>query len=309
MLRVYRFNDGLIEPSTSGHSEANALICIEEPDDSDYAVMSQRYGIPDNFIESAADFDERPRLECDHNWRMTILRVPVPDNNGGVPYRTVPIGIITDGDTIFTLCYQHTNLMEDFIDHSHKRCNRVSCYPDLLLRLLCSTTYWFQRYLKTMYNDVMILEKGLEKSIRNEELIRLMRLQQSLVYFNTAIKGNEAVVARIEHLYADSFDPDLAEDAQIEITQADNTVNIYMEILAGTMDAFASIISNNVNGIMKRMTAISIVLMVPTLVASFYGMNVDISLAGHSPSFWVIVLASLILTFGIFTLLKKASWL
>ncbi|MBO4944071.1 MAG: magnesium transporter CorA family protein [Muribaculaceae bacterium] len=308
-MRVYRFNDGLIEPSTSGHSEANALICIEEPDDSDYAVMSQRYGIPDNFIESAADFDERPRLECDHNWRMTILRVPVPDNNGGVPYRTVPIGIITDGDTIFTLCYQHTNLMEDFIDHSHKRCNRVSCYPDLLLRLLCSTTYWFQRYLKTMYNDVMILEKGLEKSIRNEELIRLMRLQQSLVYFNTAIKGNEAVVARIEHLYADSFDPDLAEDAQIEITQADNTVNIYMEILAGTMDAFASIISNNVNGIMKRMTAISIVLMVPTLVASFYGMNVDISLAGHSPSFWVIVLASLILTFGIFTLLKKASWL
>lgn len=308
MLTVYRFNDGLLEPSTSGQAENDTLICIETPDDSDYTVMIRRYGIPENFIESVADLDERPRLECDHNWRMTILRVPVPDNNGGIPYRTVPIGIITDGSTIFTLCYEHTCLIEDFIDHSHKRSNRVSCYPDLLLRLLCSTTYWFQRYLKTMYNDVMILEKGLEKSIRNEELIRLMRLQQSLVYFNTAIKGNESVVARIEHLYSDSFDPDLAEDAQIEITQADNTVSIYMEILAGTMDAFASIISNNVNGIMKRMTGLSIILMVPTFIASLYGMNVDILIGGSRYAFWIILLLAFILTALAFLLLRHMKW-
>lgn len=121
-------------------------------------------------------------------------------------------------------------------------------------------------------------EKELEQSIRNEDLLRLMNLQKTLVYFNTSIRGNEVMVGKLQNIFneKDYQNPELTDDVLIELKQAHNMVNIYSDILTGTMDAFASIISNNVNTIMKRMTSLSIILMVPTLIASFYGMNVDI---------------------------------
>lgn len=125
-----------------------------------------------------------------------------------------------------------------------------------------------------MSTDVTLAERELERSVRNSDLLSLMRLQKSLVYFNTSLNGNESLLDRLRHAFGDKYDSDLMEDLEIEMRQADNTVRVYSEILSSTLDAYASVISNNVNQIMKRMTSISIILMVPTLIASFYGMNV-----------------------------------
>ena len=144
-------------------------------------------------------------------------------------------------------------------------------------------------------------EKELEKSIRNEDLLQLMKLQKTLVYFNTSIRGNEVMIGRLKNIFQDT-------DYLIELKQAYNTVNIYSDILTGTMDAFASIISNNVNAIMKRMTSLSITLMIPTLIASFYGMNVDIHLEGFPHAFVFIVLLSAILSAVTFIWFRKIKW-
>ena len=181
---------------------------------------------------------------------------------------------------------------------------------DLIFRLIYSSAVWFLKYLKQINVDVTAAEKELEKSIKNEDLLRLMKLQKTLVYFNTSIRGNEVLIGKLRTIFNDTnyLDADLVEDVEIELKQAYNTVNIYSDILTGTMDAFASIISNNVNVIMKRMTSLSITLMIPTLIASFYGMNVDIHLEETPHAFAWIVIASAVLSGLSFVLFKKIKW-
>jgi magnesium transporter len=176
--------------------------------------------------------------------------------------------------------------------------------------LIYSSAVWFLKYLKQINIDISAAEKELERSIRNEDLLRLMRLQKTLVYFNTSIRGNEVMIGKLKTIFQDTdfLDKELVEDVIIELKQALNTVNIYSDILTGTMDAFASIISNNVNTIMKRMTSLSIVLMLPTLIASFYGMNVDIHLEEVPFAFSLIVLFSIGLSTLAFVIFRKIKW-
>lgn len=144
--------------------------------------------------------------------------------------------------------------------------------------------------------------------MRNELLLGLMSLQKSLVYFNTALQGNSMLIERLNKVYADDCDADLLEDVEIEMGQASNTVNVYMQILSTSMDTFASVISNNVNDIMKRMTSISIILMVPTLVASFYGMNVEVWGCAVSCAFGLIVSLSFLLAAAVWYWLHRLKW-
>ena len=201
-------------------------------------------------------------------------------------------------------------MLTDFIEHTRKKSVLVRNKLDLIFRLIYSSTVWFLKYLKQINVDVTAAEKELEKSIKNEDLLRLMKLQKTLVYFNTSIRGNEVLIGKLKTIFSDTdyLDADLVEDVVIELKQAYNTVNIYSDILTGTMDAFASIISNNVNVIMKRMTSLSITLMIPTLIASFYGMNVDIHLEEMPHAFAWIVIASVVLSGLSFVLFKKIKW-
>ena len=164
--------------------------------------------------------------------------------------------------------------------------------------------------MKQINIDITAAEKELERSIRNEDLLRLMKLQKTLVYFNTSIRGNEVMIGKLKTIFQDTdfLDEELVEDVIIELKQAFNTVNIYSDILTGTMDAFASIISNNVNAIMKRMTSLSITLMIPTLIASFYGMNVDIHLEEMPHAFMLIILISVLLSALSFVIFRKIKW-
>ncbi len=290
----------------------NCWVNVTCPNQEDFDFLTKELHVPESFLKDIADTDERPRTETEDDWLLTILRIPVSnhDSEVGLPYSTVPIGIITNGEVIVSVCYYNTELVPDFIEHTRRKHITVRNKLDLILRIIYSSAVWFLKYLKQINVDITAAEKELEKSIRNEDLLRLMRLQKTMVYFNTSIRGNEVMIGRLKTIFQETnyWDSELAEDVVIELKQAYNTVNIYSDILTGTMDAFASIISNNVNTIMKRMTSISIILMLPTLIASFYGMNVDINISDVPYAFVYIILFSFGLSGLAFTIFKKIKW-
>lgn len=307
-MRKYLFCEaGFVEKA---NWQPNCWINIECPDAADFHFLQEQLKVPQSFLNDIADTDERPRTETEGNWLLTILRIPVQNAQSSIPYTTVPIGIITNNEIIVSVCYHNTDLLPDFIEHTRRKGIEVRNKLDLILRLIYSSAVWFLKYLKQINLDISAAEKELERSIRNEDLLRLMRLQKTLVYFNTSIRGNEVMIGKLQSIFQDTdfLDKELVEDVIIELKQAFNTVNIYSDILTGTMDAFASIISNNVNAIMKRMTSLSITLMIPTLIASFYGMNVDIHLEEMPYAFALIILCSVVLSTLAFIVFRKIKW-
>ena len=287
----------------------NCWVNVECPDKSDFDFLTKDLKVPESFLEDIADVDERPRTDTEENWLLTIIRIPL-QQQGSIPYTTIPIGIITNNEIIVTICYHSTEMIPDFIDHTRRKGIVVRNKFELILWLIYSSAVWFLKYLKQINNEVAHAEKALEKSIRNEDLLRLMKLEKSMVYFNTSIRGNEVMLTKLQSIFQEPvyMDNELVEDVETELKQAHLTVNIYSDILTGTMDAFASIISNNVNTIMKRMTSISIILMVPTLIASFYGMNVPIYGENMPHGFAIIVMISITLSALSFFIFRKIKW-
>ena len=308
-MRTYLYCEaGFVEKTQWLPNSWGNVVC---PNDDDFEFLTKTLNVPESFLDDIADTDERPRTDTEGNWLLTILRIPLQNKqNGSLPFDTVPIGIITNNEIIVSVCYHDTDLLPDFIEHTRRKGIVVRNKLDLIFRLIYSSAVWFLKYLKQINLDISAAEKELERSIRNEDLLRLMKLQKTLVYFNTSIRGNEVMIGKLKTIFQDTdfLDKELVEDVIIELKQALNTVNIYSDILTGTMDAFASIISNNVNTIMKRMTSLSIVLMLPTLIASFYGMNVDIHLEEVPFAFSLIVLFSIGLSTLAFVIFRKIKW-
>lgn len=288
----------------------NSWVNVECPTPEDLQFLMDRFNVPESFLSDIADTDERPRIEYEGNWLLTILRIPLQNQDQDIPFNTVPIGIITNNEIIVSVCYHKTDLIPDFIRYTQRKELLIKNKYELILRLIHSSAVWFLKYLKQINYAVTEAEKALEKSIRNEDLLALMKLEKSMVFFNTSIRGNEVMLAKLQNIFQEPeyIDKDLVEDVEIELKQAHNTVNIYSDILTGTMDAFASIISNNVNTIMKRMTSLSIILMVPTLIASFYRMNVPIYMEDMPHGFVVIILLSILLSATAFFIFRKIKW-
>ena len=288
----------------------NCWVNVECPTPDDFDFLENELNVPAAFLHDIADTDERPRIDSEGNWLLTILRIPIFVKDNNITYTTVPIGIITNNEIIISVCYHSTAMIPDFIEYTRRKGINVPNRYELILRLIYSSSVWFLKYLKQINNEVSTAEKELQQSIRNEDLLRLMKLQKCLVYFNTSIRGNEVMIRKLPKIFneKDYQSPELLEDVMIELKQAQNMVNIYSDILTGTMDAFASIISNNVNTIMKRMTSLSIVLMVPTLIASFYGMNVDIHIEELPHAFSLIVCFSVLLSALAFIVFRKIKW-
>lgn len=288
----------------------NSWVNVECPTPEELRYLTEHFDVPKSFLDDIADTDERPRIEYEGNWLLTIIRIPLYTRNSDTPFGTVPMGIITNNDIIISVCYHKTELIADFIRYTRRKEVVVRHKYDLILRLIHSSAVWFLKYLKQINNEVARAEKELEKSIRNEDLMRLMKLEKSLVYFNTSIRGNEVMLTKLQSIFQEPMymDKELLEDVETELKQAHLTVNIYSDILTGTMDAFASVISNNVNTIMKRMTSISIILMVPTLIASFYGMNVPIYGENMPHGFVIIIMFSIMLSALAFFIFRKIKW-
>jgi len=284
-------------------------INMHNPCASDLAYLKE-LNVPESFVTDIRDTDERPRTESDGDWRLTIIRVPRETNDVDIPFSTSPLGIITNGKLAIVLSYFNNPVVSDFISYNANKSNKVDNHLTLTLRLIMSSAVWFLKMLKQINVSINAAEDNLERRMRNDDLLKMRNLQKSLVYFNTGIRGNESLLMRLKTLHQSSglLDQELVEDVHIELQQALNTVNIYSNILTGTMDAFGSIISNNLNLIMKRMTSITIILQVPTLIASLYGMNVKLPLESNPWAFVVIALTSIMLAAGAFVLFKKIKW-
>lgn len=306
MKTFYKCNNGFIEYQKW---EPYCWINVEEPQADDYAMLSRDFHVPLEYFEYIVDRDENPRIERDHDWMLAIIRVPVRSRSSHMPFSTIPLGVIVNGEIVITVSYQHTEMIPDFIEHTRIKSIEIHSVADFILRLVYSATFWYHKYLGQINATVDETEKHLERSVHNDDILTLMKMQKSLTLFNTSISGNKSMLSRLKSLFKKDIDEDLLEDVEIELDQALKTVDIYSTILGSTMDAFGSVISNNANDVMKRMTSVSIVLMVPTLIASFYGMNVQITLSENPAAFWIIIGMATVLTGACWWLFKKVGWL
>lgn len=307
MKAFYKNNNGLIAiPEWT----SNCWINIENPTAAERIYLLEELKVPEAFYNDIEDIDERPRIEIEDGWTLIIMRVPIKSDDVKLPFQTIPMGLIFKEDICVTISFYKTEIIPDFVLYSQRKNIEIKDNYDLVLRLLLSSSVWYLKYLKQVNQKIKLAEDNLEKSIKNEELQALLQIEKCLVFFITSLKGNDVLFHRIKNLKAQkaNYDLDLLEDVEIELSQAQDTANIYSNILTGMMDAYASVISNNMNNIMKQMTSISIILMIPTLIASLYGMNVPNGLEESKYGIWILLLVSVVLSaFGVF-LFKRRRW-
>ena len=275
--------------------QPNCWIQVTCPTEEDIQMLEEQYQIPDYFLSDISDTDERARYEYDDGWMLIILRIPyVKEVRSRTPYTTVPLGIIHKRDVTITVCYYETNMMIDFLSYQQKRGAGFTDYVDMIFRLFLSSAVWYLKRLKQISLLIEKAKRNLDKEVNNESLIGLSRLQDSLTYFNTSIRGNEALLSKLKFkLQIDELDADLIEDVTIEMTQARETTNIYSNILESTMDTYQSIINNNMNTIMRTLTSVTIILMLPTLISSFFGMNLVNGMESSPVGFIIAIIISL----------------
>jgi magnesium transporter len=282
------------------------------PTPEEQTFLTEEFGAPEPFLRDIEDNEERPRVEYEDGWRMIIIRVPFKSLEQENLYSTVPLGILTSGEKFITVCHSEVEMMKDFIKYTRRKSFEEKNASDLILHLQLSAAVWFMKYLKMINYEIQDAEKQLQTSTRNEELLELMRLERTLTYFVTSIRGNEILLQKFNSILKQrhmKYDTDLFEDVEIEMQQARSTANVYSEILSGMMDAFAAVINNNVNVILKLLTAINIILMLPTLIASFYGMNLEEGSTIHNPRFYIVIFCSLMLAVIITLYFRKKRWL
>lgn len=272
MKTYWNFNGNL---NAISEWQPNCWIQVTCPTEQDQQELQERFQIPDYFLSDIADTDERARYEYDDGWMLIILRIPyVKEVRSRTPYTTVPLGIIHKRDVTITVCNFETNMMIDFVSYQQKRGEGFTDYVDMIFRLFLSSAVWYLKRLKQINALIEKSKKNLDKEVNNESLIGLSRLQDSLTYFVTSIRGNENLLAKLKFkLQVDELDADLIEDVNIEMSQARETTSIYSDILESTMDTYSSIINNNMNTVMRTLTSVSIIMMHPTLVSSLFGMN------------------------------------
>ncbi len=278
--------------------QPNCWIQVTCPSEEDQQYLEEKFQIPDYFLSDISDTDERARYEYDDGWMLIILRIPyVKEVRSRTPYTTVPLGIIHKRDVTITVCYYETNMMIDFVSYQQKRGEGFTDYVDMIFRLFLSSAVWYLKRLKQISMLIEKAKRNLDREVNNESLIGLSRLQDSLTYFNTSIRGNETLMSKLKFkLQIDEIDADLIEDVNIEMTQARETTSIYSNILESTMDTYQSIINNNMNTIMRTLTSVTIILMLPTLVASFFGMNLINGMENSPLGFVIAIILSVVIS-------------
>lgn len=267
-------------------------------------------GIPSDFLTYALDLDERPRTEKEDDG-TTLIMLSVPIFQGekfDVPFSTIPLGIILTSRMVITVCKKHNVIIDELL---RPRAKGISTSKQIrfILRILLTTATQYLAYLREINHTVELVEDRLQASMKNKEVLDLLKYQKSLVYFTTALRSNELMMERLQktplfHRYPE--DEDLLEDVITENQQAIEMVGIASNILSSMMDAFASIISNNLNVVMKFLASITIVLSIPTIVTSYFGMNVDLPLQGNDFAFlWIIVIFLAISLLIVYVFIKK----
>ncbi len=308
MIKIFKTFGGYQEIP---NAEQECWINVTKPTPEEVQRLSTEFSLPEDAINDILDTDERPRVEFEDTWTLIILRIPIEASNNSVPFYTVPLGIFLTKNFTLTLCQQDNEVLP-FGKPSpfREQYKQITDPLNFILRLFLRSGNTYLKYLKQINQMTALIEQDLEKSIKNSELNKLLKMEKCLVYFITSIKANEIVLAKLRNSkkIISELNEDLLEDAIIENKQALEMAQIYSDIQSGMMDAFASVISNNLNVVMKQLTLISIILMIPTLIASFLGMNVPNFMEHSFLAMPLILIGSLMLSiFGVL-LFRKRHW-
>ena len=309
MLTIYKNTESGL--STLQEPITGCWINAIDPTPQEIAQLSE-LGIPQDFLTYPLDQDERARTEREDGSQLVILRIPFYEGpNVDVPYTTIPLGIILTDRFFVTVCKRNNEILEEFSSGRARNLSTAKRHR-FLLRLLLSTASKYLFYLREINKIVDHLEDQLQLSTRNKEVLELLKYQKSLTYFTTALKSNELMMERLQRsqmfkMYPD--DEDLLEDVITENQQAIETTNISSTILSSMMDAFASIISNNLNVVMKVLASITIIMAVPTMIASFFGMNFNLPLEQHPAAFFITIVVSGLLSLTAAYFFWRRDWL
>jgi magnesium transporter len=307
MIKIFKTTgNGFI---TIDNIEKDCWVNVTNPIQDELTKISEDLAIPLDFLTDSLDVDERSRIETENDTTLIVLRVPKFDkDNPGVPFTTLPLGIVLTKDIIITVCLWDINEVLDLFKGKIKNLPTEN-RRRFILHLFHRTAFFYLKYLKEINKKSNEVETELHRSMKNEELIKLLDIEKSLVFFTTSLRSNELMMERLPKIRAlelNEDDKDLLEDIIVDNKQAIEMANIYSNILSGMMDAFASVISNNLTIVMKFLTSVTIILMLPTLVASIYGMNVELPFQHTSHAFFITIGLSFCLSsVGVLIFLKN----
>ena len=311
MLRIYNTNMETNKLEEIKEFRKGSWVNLVNPSENEIKRVCESINIQEDFIRDALDYEEKARIDTeeDDNTILFVIDVPIIEKSEDNDiYTTMPLGMIVVRDDFFiTVSLRKNKVIEDF---EKRKIKNFQTYKKtrFIFQIFYLNASYFLNYLKQINKETEIAEYILKNSMKNKELLKLLSLDKGLVYFATSLKSNEIVMektmrGKIVKLYDD--DEDILEDAIIENRQAIEMAQIYTNILNGTMDAYASIISNNLNGVMKFLTSITIVLAIPTMISSFWGMNVQLPFENSPMRFIIMVLIAVILTLVVTWWLKR----
>lgn len=306
MLNIFKTVTDRLE-----HIEAlqeGVWVHMTRPNKEEIDQVTEFFEIDNAGILAALDEEERARIEQEDAYTLILVDVPIVEEAHGNPfYSTVPFGILLCGKGVITVCLNEPPFIKDFLDARIKGFHTAK-KTRFILQVLYKAASNYLTFLRRIDKRTNQIEHELHKSLKNKELIQLLDLEKSLVYFSTSLRANEIVLERLMRLESIKHYPDdqeLLEDVIIENKQAIEMSNIYSNILSGTMDAYASVISNNLNMVMKFLTSVTIIMAIPTMIASFFGMNVHLPLSDIPYAFPAIVGISFAVSLAIALIMFK----
>jgi len=268
------------------------------------------WGMDMDYITYSLDQDEMARMEHNEDYTFILLRIPIYQPESDIPYNTVPLGIMILGNKIITVCRYESDIFKVLVNGKYRLLKTGKRYR-LALYIFLETSSRYLNLLREINRATEAVEDQLQKSTRNREVLELLKYHKCLTYFSTALRSNEVMMERVQKTRLFNYyeeDQDLLEDVLTENQQAIQMTSIATEILSGMMDAFASIISNNLNGVMKALAALTIILNMPAIVAAFYGMNVALPGSSHPLAFLTVIGISLGLTAVATFIFYKQDW-
>ncbi|MEW5850060.1 MAG: magnesium transporter CorA family protein [Myxococcota bacterium] len=313
MLTHHVGETGELQPVRDvGEAMRSPWVDVTDPSAEEVQQLNQKLGIPMDYLAHALDPDELARAEHGEGHSLVVMRIPVQrEGHPDQPFTTVPLGVVISGGRLVTVCGVRQELTPALASapndaiHPHRPHRFV-------LRLLLMSAHRFLEHLKSINHQVDALEDRLQASLENDSLMGLLKYQKALVFFTTALRSNELLLERLRHdphFPIPRAEEDLLEDVLIELRQAMEVTRIATEILSQMMDAFASIISNNLNVVMKFLASCTILLTIPTMIASFYGMNVPLPGSAHALALGVVVAVSTAVTLVVAVVLRRRKWL
>ena len=302
LLKIYNTDIETNKTEEIKEFKRGSWINLVNPSENEIKKVCENIDLDEDLIRDALDYEEKARIAQEEEDNTTLFIVDVPmveKNEDSDMYTTMPLGMIVVRDDFFvTVSLKKNKVIEDF---EKKKIKNFQTYKKsrFIFQILYLNSSYYLDYLKKINKETEIAEYILKNSMKNKELLKLLTLEKGLVYFTTSLKSNELVMektmrGKIIKLYEE--DEEILEDAIIENRQAIEMSQIYRDILNGTLDAYASIISNNLNGVMKFLTSITIILAVPTMISSFWGMNVELPFQNNSMGFVIMIFVAVVTT-------------